>query len=611
MEETILAPRDDSITQNDHVSTPQQHEASDLAKDAKTEEKSTASSDDLAPLMRGISSALDYIEHLLTFANTAGESQDSLMREIDVRSNNLRTGLNQTKREIDESTATASTVQDATRTTVSSKTDAIRSDLEKISQDLETKAEGATKVLSAIEDIGKGIKLLALNATIEAARAGEHGRGFAVVAKEVGNLAQSTMQRTNEAVDLIDLSDVTRSLRESMANIGSDLDSLGSEIEEALGGLKDRFAAMSGRLDHISGHNQVVFELLDASKESSARTRSKVSWATGEIGNLSACTTDDAAISAKLSQFLRSNHIHDDPAYDRLADIKSRGKIRIAIDPALVGASFRPQKNGPLHGIDIDYAHAFAKSIGVACEFVEHPWDLLTELLFAGKKAGQPPADIVWCALPPSDFYKGVAFSDTYTYLNFSLIRRPENTSINTIADLEGKVLGTVNDPAALAVLEDVGLRWADNENKPGGIAKLSNMIAYGDISRVHDAVATGAIDAFAGDHPVFHWASSNPQSPWHGRLEVLPKPILPHPFFYVAAVAADPASYTLLCAINDFIARFRTTPERAAIEKLWQGEAINHHLTYKDEAGNLIGADELASSYQAHCRKFNIDPAK
>jgi len=598
MEETIMAPRADL---SDQDATQQSADMQSVYSDPQAEQ--------LDALMRGISTALDYIEHLLEFANTAGETQDSLMREIDVRSNNLRTGLEQTSREIEESTATANDVQESTREIVSTKTHAIRTDLEKISQDLESKAEGATKVLSAIEDIGKGIKLLALNATIEAARAGEHGRGFAVVAKEVGNLAQSTMQRTNEAVDLIDLSDVTQSLRNSMVSIGRDLDSLGGEIEQALSDLKNRFHEMSGRLEHISGHNHVVFELLDASKESSARARGKVNWAAGEIGKLSTCTEDSISAKGRLSQFLATNHIHEDPAYDRLKDIKARGKIRIAIDPALVGASFRPQKGGPLHGIDIDYAEAFAKSIGVQCEFIEHPWDLLTELLFVGKRAGQPPADVVWCALPPSDFYKGVAFSDTYTYLNFSLIRRPDNTSINTIADLEGKVLGTVNDPAALAVLEDVGLRWADNENKPGGIAKLSNMIAYGDISRVHDAVADGAIDAFAGDHPVFYWASKNPQSPWHGRLEVLPKPILSHPFFYAAAVAADPASYPLLCAINNFITDFRKTPKRTEIEKLWQGQPIEHHLTYKDEAGNLIGADELASSYHAHCRKYGLNP--
>ncbi|MBO6579492.1 MAG: chemotaxis protein, partial [Thalassospira sp.] len=248
-------------------------------RDGETARKVAQTSAGIEDLMRGISSALDYIQHLLEFANTAGETQDSLMREIDMRSNNLRAGLDDTGREIENSTSVAHDVQEATRATVAAKTDAIRTDLERISAELETKAEGANKVLSAIEDIGKGIKLLALNAAIEAARAGDHGRGFAVVAKEVGNLAQSTMQRTHEAVDLIDLSDVTKALRESMASIGNDLDSLGNEIEGSLTTLQERFANMSERLSDISEHNQVVFELLAGSKDASARTRGKVTWA--------------------------------------------------------------------------------------------------------------------------------------------------------------------------------------------------------------------------------------------------------------------------------------------------------------------------------------------
>jgi len=560
-------------------------------------------------LMRGISTALDYIQHLLEFANTAGESQDSLMREIDVRSNNLRAGLDETRREIANSTDVARDIQNTTRSTVAHKTEAIRSDLERISAELETKAEGANKVLGAIEDIGKGIKLLALNAAIEAARAGDHGRGFAVVAKEVGNLAQSTMQRTNEAVDLIDLSDVTRALRQSMANIGSDLDSLGNEIEASLATLQERFANMSDRLADISEHNQVVFELLAGSKDASARTGNKVTWARTDTRNLAGSLTDTGSAQQKLASFLKTNHLHDDPTYDRLADIKARGKIRIAIEPAFVGLSFRLKPGDPLRGLDADYALALAKWLGVECEFVEHPWDLLTELLFVGSKPGTPAADVVWSALPPSEFYKGVAYSDTYTYLNFALCRRAGNTGINRLSDLNGKVLGIINDPVAFMVLEEQGLRWAGNENKPGGIAKLSNLIAYSDQTRLHDALADGAVDAFAVDQPIFHWAANNPESPWHGRIEVLPGSILPLPYYYTAAVAADPASYTLLCAINDFIGRFRATPERAEIEKLWQGQAITHHLTYKDETGNLIGADELASSYHAHCRKFGLNP--
>ena len=564
--------------------------------------------EDIDALMRGISAGLEYIQHLLDFANTAGESQDSLMREIDVRSGNLRTGLDETRREIENSTNVARDVQTTTRETVSNKTDAIRADLERISADLETKAEGANKVLGAIEDIGKGIKLLALNAAIEAARAGDHGRGFAVVAKEVGNLAQSTMQRTNEAVDLIDLSDVTRSLRQSMASIGTDLDSLGGQIEESLGALQDRFASMSGRLNDISEHNQVVFELLAGSKDASSRTRNKVTWARDDTKALADGLVNAKSAPQKLQNFLKTNHVHDDPTFDRLADIKARGKIRIAIEPAFVGLSFRLKPNDPLRGLDADYARALAKWLGVECEFVEHPWDLLTELLFVGKEPGTPTADVVWSALPPSDFYKGVAYSDTYTYLNFALCRRAGNTDINRLSDLDGKVLGIINDPVAFIMLEEQGLRWAGNENKPGGIAKLSNLIAYSDQTRLHDALADGAVDAFAVDQPIFHWAASNPESPWHNKIEVLPGSILPLPYYYTAAVAAEPSSWTLLCKINEFIRAFRDTPERAEIETLWQGQAINHHLTYKDEAGNLIGADELAQVYHAHRRKFGLD---
>ena len=577
------------------------------AQNSKTAHKVAQTNASIEDLMRGISSALDYIQHLLEFADTAGETQDSLMREIDVRSGNLRTGLDDTRLEIENSTSVAKEVQESTCATVSEKTEPIRTDLERISAELETKAEGANKVLSAIEDIGKGIKLLALNAAIEAARAGDHGKGFAVVAKEVGNLAQSTMQRTHEAVDLIDLSDVTKALHGNIANISSDLDSLGNEIEGSLTTLQERFATMSERLSDISEHNQVVFELLAGSKDASARTRGKVKWAHEDTNALGTSLSNATTAQENLRRFLKSHHLHDDPTYDRLADIKARGKIRIAIEPAFVGLSFRLKANDPLRGLDADYARALAKWLGVECEFVEHPWDLLTELLFVGPKPGAPCADLVWSALPPSDFYKGVAYSDTYTYLNFALCRRAGNTEINRLSDLNGKVLGIINDPVAFQVLEEQGIRWADNESKPGGIAKLSNLIAYSDQTRLHDALADGAVDAFAVDQPIFHWAANNPESPWHGRIEVLPGNILPLPYYYTAAVAAEPASWTLLSAVNQFIAEFRNTSERAEIEKIWQGKALQHHLTYKDEVGNLIGENELATLYHAHCRKFGI----
>ncbi|ADZ91962.1 methyl-accepting chemotaxis protein [Marinomonas mediterranea] len=555
----------------------------------------------------GVSSALNFLQNLLRFASTAGEAQDSLMREIDVRSHNLRTGLSQTREEIETSTNGASQVRENTRQSVEQRTLAISNELARISHELDAKAEGATKVLNNIEDIGKGIQLLALNATIEAARAGDQGRGFAVVAKEVGELAKKTMVQTNEAVKLIDLSSVTQSLQKTMSTIDQELNTLDVEIASSLSDIQARFSQMSDRLETISEHNSVVFELLEASKESSNRAINKVGWASDITQSLdSYLTRDEDLIEDGINQFLKANHVYNTPSFDKLADIKKRGVIRVAVDPALVGVTFRRSSNGAIQGLDAEYARAFADWLGVKCEFIEHPWDLLTELLFAGKEKGQPNADVVWCAVPPSDFYQGIAFSDTYTYLKFVLCRQANDSSIKHLSDLEGKVLGVVNDPAALTTLEEQGFRWAENEHKPGGKIKLSNLIAYGDISRVHDALANGSIDAFAADHPVFHWASVNPASPWHNKVEVI-NSILPDPFYYSAVVSEEPSSYHLLKAINDFIEEFKQTSKRLDIEKEWQGEAIDHTLSYRDEAGDLKGIDELQSLYLEHQEKYSL----
>ncbi len=567
----------------------------------------TQQNNPLENFSHGVSSALNFLQNLLRFASTAGEAQDSLMREIDVRSHNLRTGLSQTRQEIEASTKSAGQIKENTRQSVEQRTLAISNELARISNELDAKAEGATKVLNNIEDIGKGIQLLALNATIEAARAGDHGRGFAVVAKEVGELAKKTMAQTNEAVKLIDLSSMTQSLQQTMNTVDQELKTLDVEIASSLSDIQTRFTQMSDRLETISGHNSVVFELLEASKESSNRTINKVGWASDITQSLdSYLTLEGDLIEDGINQFLKANHVYNTPSFDKLAEIKKRGVIYVAVDPALVGVTFRRSPNGAIQGMDAEYAKAFADWLGVKCEFIEHPWDLLTELLFAGKEKGQPNVDVVWCAIPPSDFYQGIAFSDTYTYLKFVLCRQANDTSIKHLSDLEGKVLGVINDPAALTTLEEQGFRWAENEHKPGGKIRLSNLIAYGDISRIHDALADGSIDAFASDHPIFHWASVNPASPWHNKIEVIDS-ILPEPFYYSAVVSAEPSSYHLLKAINDFIEEFKQTPQRLKIENEWQGEVIDHTLSYRDEMGNLKGIDELQALYLEHQQKYAL----
>jgi ABC-type amino acid transport substrate-binding protein len=403
------------------------------------------------------------------------------------------------------------------------------------------------------------------------------------------------LKSADQAANAVQLTDLQGELDRLTELTRQALTNVSRAVEETNNRLHEAFSRTVAEVDTMAESNRVLREVLSGIRTASERARAKDEWVRTLLTRAIAAWSAGNPTAA-LAELLEAEAIKADPAFDRLADVKRRGTLRVAIEPDFKGLSFKGP-GGRFTGLDVEYAEAFAKWLGVTVEFVPQPWDLCAELLHAGRRRGEPEADVVWSALPPNARWLGVAYSEPYTYLRYVLARRVGDKRVGGIADLGGKVLGCINDPAAFATLEAAGLRWAGNMEKPGGKVNLANLIAYTDQSRIHDCLAEGAVDAFAVDKPIYHWACTGSESPWASKIECLPVDLAPEPWYYAVGVADDPSSHGLLKAINEFIAWFRNRPERAEIERRWQGEIVTGRMTYRDEPGSLKGEAELAKA--------------
>lgn len=522
----------------------------------------------------GMHALLERLEALNRHTLQAIDQVEGSLAEISARSGEQLTFLNQTRGFLGDSSHSAEQLRTEMDLELQATQGFFSQQFAELVEAIEARSQGSHGVIDAIDNIGRTVQLLSINAAIEAAHAGESGRGFAVVAQEIRELALRTQDNVQKAYEQIDLSPLAGQLEEMLKTAETQLAMLGQRVSESLQTLHGLLDRMAEHLGQIETNNRVIAAGVTIGEAGDQHLRSRTNWSLDLLHDLQDIQRSDGA--QNMQRLLNEEKLQLQHDYDRLADIRQRGEVRIAIEPHFKGLSFRTAPGAALVGLDADLARAFANWLGVKCQFVEYPWDRCLQLLEAGPQRREREVDLVWSALPPMPEYQQVAFSNPYVFLPYILAKRAGDTRIRGIDDLQDKVLGCINDPAALETLAARGLRWQANRQQAGGRIALANLLAYNDQSQIHDCLADGVVDAFAVDLPIYHWACHGPDSPWRGKLEILPGNLSPQLWFYSAAVANQPGSTSLLKAINQFIDEFRPSASYRELITRWLGHGYD-----------------------------------
>jgi aerotaxis receptor len=260
--------------------------------------------DEIGLIARAISQSGLNLQSLIDDIEQQASSVQEASSEIAAASNDLSSRTEQTASSLEETSAameqqTASVHQNAdvsqhagqlanTATDVAMKGAQAMGHVVSTMSQITDSSTKIFEIISVIEGIAFQTNILALNAAVEAARAGEQGRGFAVVATEVRSLAGRAAAAAKEIKVLINDS--------------------ASKVESGSSVVADAGHAMSEVVSHVRGVNDLMAEIMVASREQTLGI-SQVASAVAALDDMtqqnSAMVEESSAAATSLSEQAR------------------------------------------------------------------------------------------------------------------------------------------------------------------------------------------------------------------------------------------------------------------------------------------------------------------
>lgn len=170
--------------------------------------------------------------------------------------------------------------------------------------------------------------------------------------------------------------------------------------------------------------------------------------------------------------------------------LKERGVFVLGLDDSFPPLGYRDDDNN-IVGYDIDLAKEVAKRLGVSFKAQPIDWDAKEMELETGK------IDCIWNGFSITEERKqALSFSEAYLNNEMVLIVR-EDSGINSLADMKGKILGVQSGSSAQEAVEDT----------PDFASSLGKLIMFKDNVTALNDLDIGGLDGVVMDSVVGNYS--------------------------------------------------------------------------------------------------------